>query len=102
MKEMTCYTFVYGVDGFGADVSPAYEYGVYTDFDKAFAKQMELNSEIFAKEGGYEYWETDRTNGGEHYKIIKKLEKACKRINLRDEPPFGWYQLVETVLFFQD
>ena len=52
MKE--CYVFTYGVDGFGADTAPAYEAGIYLDYDKAFSKWMELEknaAEILEDEG---------------------------------------------------
>lgn len=46
---MKGYVFTYGVDGFGADVAPAHEIGVYLDFEKAFAKLVELNHKAVKK-----------------------------------------------------
>jgi len=43
---MTGYAFILGVDGFGADNEPAYEEGIYLDYDKAFAHLKELNRKI--------------------------------------------------------
>ena len=43
---MEGWIFTFGVDGFGADVAPAYEEGVYLNFDKAFKRLCELNSKM--------------------------------------------------------
>lgn len=51
---MKGYVFTYGVDGFGADVAPAHEIGVYLDFKKAFAKLIELNHKQLKKRDFYE------------------------------------------------
>lgn len=92
---MVGFTFVYGVDGFGADVAPAYEEGFYLDFNKAFKKQMELNKNIFEEEGEFEYYTYNRDTKEEEYHIIEELDETCKKINTYDEPPIGWYQLVK-------
>lgn len=42
---MKGYVFIYGVDGFGEDIAPAHEEGVYLDYDKAFNHLCELNKE---------------------------------------------------------
>ena len=47
---MTGYTFVYGVDGFGADVDPAYEEGIYLDYNKAYNHLKELTTQIIENE----------------------------------------------------
>jgi hypothetical protein len=52
--KMKGYVFTYGVDGFGADIAPAHEFGVYLDFKKAFAKLMELNHKQLKKRDFYE------------------------------------------------
>lgn len=92
---MVGFTFVYGVDGFGADVAPAYEEGFYLDFNKAFKKQMDLNKDIFEEEGGFEYCIYDKPTDEVECYTIKKLDEACIRLNTYNEPPIGWYQLVK-------
>ena len=66
---MIGYTFVYGVDGFGADVAPAYEEGVFLNYEKAFAhfktltqRQLEMTGRNFYEEGyGEDYWPLEDT-----------------------------------------
>ena len=66
---MKGYVFTYGVDGFGADVAPAYEYGCYLDYNKAFRKLCDLNAQtladsdiVFYEEGyGEDYYPDDNT-----------------------------------------
>ena len=61
---MIGYTFVFGVDGFGADTAPAYEEGVFLSYEKAFAhfktltqKRLEMTGRKFYEEGyGEDYW----------------------------------------------
>lgn len=107
------YVFTYGVDGFGADVAPAHEEGVYLDYDKAFNHLVELNSNVktsreFYEEGyGEDYYPEDD-------KVLAKLEAKedwdgfntelekhkitairaiCERIMKYDTPPFGMYSM---------
>lgn len=69
---MKGYAFTFGVDGFGADVAPAHEIGVYLDFEKAFAKLVELNHKAI-KEGGFVVYEKGY---GEDYYPENDLELA--------------------------
>ena len=114
---MKGYVFTYGVDGFGADVAPAYECGCYLDYDKAFRKLCELNAEILEGSNRVFY---EEGYGEDHYPdsniILRKAEEKrdwtafeaemekhiltdivaiCKRIIEYDEPPFGMYSMVE-------
>lgn len=72
------YVFVVGVDGFGQDVAPAIEEGIYFDFDKAFQRLVELNHngiqncDPFYEEGYGEY---------ECPESDKKMAKALKEKN---------------------
>lgn len=112
---MKIYTFVYGVDGFGADTSPAYEEGVFLNREKAFARQKELNHHLvydrdFYEEGwGEDYWPNDnelcnKLDFEENWDALDEeidkhrvtdLDEICRLINEMDEPPFNWYQMVE-------
>ena len=113
---MTGYTFVYGVDGFGADVAPAYEEGVYLDFNKAFKKFMELTKPLMREHPLYEdgygedyfpdedkklksYYEHDDVENFEKElskHIIKDVKEYCTRLFREyDNPPIGQYLLVE-------
>ena len=113
---MIGYMFVYGVDGFGADVMPAEEEGVYLNFDRAFAHQCKLNAEVdseivFYEDGyGEDYYpetdtilakldeedDIDAYNEELEKHIIKDIKGICEDINNNwDMPPFGYYKIVE-------
>ena len=114
---MTGYVFTYGVDGFGADVAPAHEEGVYLDYNKAFQHLVELNESAIAEcgrrfyEKGYgedyypetdtalakleeaEDWEAYEKELNKH--ILTNIKSICERIMEFDEPPFGMYSMEE-------
>jgi hypothetical protein len=111
---MIGYVFTYGVDGFGADVAPAHEFGVYLDFEKAFAKLVELNHEQLKKrdffEDGYGegYYPKDdvelaKAEEEENWYLYDKLmrkhiitnEKEINEGFINEEPCFGMYALEE-------
>lgn len=79
---MIGYTFVFGVDGFGADVAPAYEEGVFLNYEKAFAhfktltqKQLEKTGRKFYEEGyGEDYWPLEDTELEELWDAIEKSD----------------------------
>lgn len=112
---MKGYVFTYGVDGFGADVAPAYEEGCYTNFSKAFAHLIELNHDnIYTREfyeDGYgvdyypntdkelaiaeelEEWEEFDRILNKH-RLTDEIEINQRFINC-DEPPYGFYGMEE-------
>lgn len=114
---MKGYVFTYGVDGFGADVAPAYEEGCYLDYDKAFAHLCELNERalqdcdhtFYEKGYGEDYYpESDialrqaelkkdwkRYDAEMDKHILTDIAAICKRILEYDEPPFHMYKMEE-------
>ena len=114
---MTGYVFTYGVDGFGADVAPAHEEGVYLNYDKAFQHLMELNENVITERGlcfyekGYgedcypktdtvlakleeeEDWEGYDKELSKH--ILTDIKSICEQIIEYGEPPFGMYSMEE-------
>jgi len=111
---MKGYVFTYGVDGFGADIAPAHEFGVYLDFEKAFAKLIKLNHKPLKKrnffEVGYgedEYPEDDvelakaekEKNWDLYYKLMEKHiitdEKEINKKFINAEPYLDMYALEE-------
>ena len=116
VNVMKGYVFTYGVDGFGADVAPAHEFGVYLDFEKAFEKLVELNHDAIQNnertfyEKGYEedsYPDTDveltQAENNEDWDLFDKLiakhelsaEKEINKLFINDEPCYGMYALEE-------
>lgn len=97
MSKKYGYTFVYGVDGFGADVAPAYEEGIYLDFNKAWAHFIELTARALkAHDGKFETWDWSKDpEFGEELILTKASEVAKYLWKNYTEPPFGWYLLVE-------
>lgn len=117
VNVMKGYVFTYGVDGFGADVAPAHEVGVYLDFDKAFKKLVELNHDAiklsnraFYEEGyGEDYYpdtdvELTEAEENEDWDLYNKLmkkhelsneEEINKRFVNLEEPYYGMYALEE-------
>jgi hypothetical protein len=113
---MKGYVFTYGVDGFGADVAPAYEIGVYLDFKKAFAKLVELNHKaitegtfvLYEKGYGEDYYpssdlELAKADKEEDWDLFIKLmekhtirdEKEINKEFINEEPFYGMYALEE-------
>jgi hypothetical protein len=76
---MTGWAFTYGVDGFGQDVAPANEEGIYLSFNKAFARLCELNEK--AVKGTY--WENEN------------MRKFCEKNCINENPPIGLYAIEE-------
>lgn len=114
---MTGYVFTYGVDGFGADVAPAYEEGCYLDYDKAFQHLCKLNARalknsgrVFYEEGyGKDYYPDDnkilqQAVEEEDWECYEKemnkhtlidIAAICKEIMSYEEPPLGMYSMME-------
>lgn len=76
---MTGWIFTYGVDGFGADVAPAHEEGVYLNRNKAFKRLCELNKN-----------EIKNT-----YDENRNVEKFCKKYCINQDPLIGLYAIEE-------
>lgn len=114
------YVFIYGLGCFGADTALDEIEGIYLDFDKAFARQCELNTTKRSKdidfyEDGYgenyypetnyilaeaeknEDWDTYREELAKHK--LTDIKEICEQINSLDEPPLGYYQLVELEIY---
>ena len=120
---MTGWTFIRGVDGFGANIRPEYQEGVYLDYNKAFARLVELNTQAlkenpsddpFYEEGyGEDYFPEDDIEAKQAYEaedwdrfdeIMKKHQctdiiKICEALLNYEEPPFGYYTLVEVEIY---
>ena len=113
---MKGYVFTYGVDGFGADVAPAHEEGVYLNFDKAFAHLVELNhkqvvnSSFYERGYGVDYYpeedeELAKADANEDWDLFEKLLEKHSLTNEIEinkqlfvncgEPGFGYYGLEE-------
>ena len=114
---MKGYVFTFGVDGFGADVAPAYEEGCYLDYDKAFAHLCELNERAiqdcpytFYEEGyGEDYYPEDdialrqaeEKQDWSQYEIelnkhiLTDITAICNRIIDFYTPPFNMYGMEE-------
>lgn len=85
------YAFVEGVDGFGADVAPAYEEGIYLDFDKAWKKFVELTQKALDKNDYFESYDEN-----DDYKELTDANDIAKNLYENfDEPCIGWYLLVK-------
>lgn len=84
---MKGYIFTYGVDGFGADIAPAYEEGCYLDFDKAFNHLIELNHKEYVKRNS----EASEYNWKEF--ILNEQEFNYNQIY--NDPYFGMYSIEE-------
>lgn len=110
------YVFVYGVDGFGEDTSFDAREGVYLNFDKAFARQCELNAgctSLYEEGYGEDYYpetnhilaEAEENEDWDAYDeelakhILTDIKEICEQINSFDEPPFGYYQLIEVEIY---
>lgn len=65
---MTGYVFTFGVDGFGADVAPAFEEGCYLNFNKAFKHLIKLNHEMYLQLRE----EAFKGNGNIEIELLKK------------------------------
>lgn len=118
---MRGWVFTFGVDGFGEDVTPAHEEGVYLNFDKAFKKLCELNSKMlnsnhssfFEKGYGEDYYPDDdielkQAEETENWKLfdtllnkhrITDIEKICSIYCVNKEPSFGFYAIEEIEIF---
>ena len=112
---MKGYVFTFGVDGFGADVAPAHEVGVYLDFEKAFAKLVELNHKavkegfVIYEEGyGEDYYpkydlELAEAEEKEDWDLFEKLleqhiisnEEEINKAFINEEPYYNMYALEE-------
>jgi hypothetical protein len=115
---MKGWVFTFGVDGFGADVAPAHEEGVYLSFKKAFERLCELNSKLEHQsffENGYgegcypdddiELKQADEANDWELVTAlldkhrITDIKEICFRYCVNEEPPIGLYAIEEIKIF---
>lgn len=78
---MKCYVFIQEIEGWGIDrIVCDYKLGIYSDFEKAFAKLVELNHDAI-KECPFDFYEKGY---GEDYfpdtdiELAKVLEEANK------------------------
>lgn len=97
MAKKYGYTFVYGVDGFGMDTAPAYEEGVYLDFNKAWAHFINLTARMLeAHHGEFISWRWNKDLNIEEDITLTKASEVAKYLwENYDDPPFEWYLLVE-------
>lgn len=118
---MKGWVFTYGVDGFGADVAPAHEEGLYLNFDKAFKRLCELNKQLFndneidfyEKGYGEDYYpendiELKNAEESENWELFEKLmekhkitnlEEICKTHFVNTDPWIGSYAIEEIEIF---
>ena len=115
---MRGWVFTFGVDGFGENVAPAHEEGIYLNFDKAFKRLCELNSKMnhssfFEKGYGEDYYPDDdielkQAEKMENWELfdtllnkhcITDIEKICSIYCVNKEPPFGLYAIEEIEIF---
>lgn len=116
---MKGWVFTYGVDGFGADIAPAHEVGVYLNFEKAFDKLCELNDKVEDRpsfyEDGYgedyypdsdielkqaeeaEDWELFDTLLSKH--LVTDIREICSTYCVNEEPLIGLYAIEEIEIF---
>lgn len=111
---MKGYVFTYGVDGFGADVAPAFEEGCYLNFDKAFAHLVELNHDridncTFYESGyGEDYYPSKdkalrQAEKEENWELFDKLmskhlltnEIEINKKFINNEPQYDMYAMEE-------
>lgn len=86
---MVGYAFCYGVDGFGADIAPALEEGIYTDLEKAFSHLIKLNHEMFSS-GKYINCNCRWNKTMSEEEINKTLIYGT---DFEDEPPYGMFAM---------
>ena len=91
---MTGYTFVYGVDGFGADVDPAYEEGIYLDYNKAYNHLKELTTQIIENEIQDEIIYID-----DHEYKRNEIEAICQALTFNATPPFNFYAIIKVDIY---
>ena len=113
------YVFNYGVDGFGEDVAPAHEFGVYLDFNKAFQKLVELNhnqikERKFYEDGyGVDYFpntdkELTKAEEEEDWDLFEEILnkhtitdeiEINKKFFVNNDPYFNFYSIEEIEIF---
>lgn len=88
---MKGYTFIRGVDGFGEDITPAYEEGVYLNYEKAYEKLKKLTKECVENDKYYGFKEKDYSKSV----FLKKLNEKIDEIQKYEIPPINYYKMVE-------
>ncbi|MDV3429614.1 MAG: hypothetical protein LIR50_21805 [Bacillota bacterium] len=83
---MTGYVFTYRVGGFGADIAPAHEEGVYLNYESAFNHLCALNAPLI-KDNYY-----DLSYNGD-------VKEICKDIIKNVDPPLGMYSMEEIEIY---
>ena len=111
---MEGWIFTFGVDGFGADAAPAYEEGVYLNFEKAFKKLCELNSKVkrpsffeecYRDDDDIELSQAEKAEDWKLYdtllnkRFITNIEKICSACCVNKEPPLGLYAIEKIEIF---
>lgn len=84
---MKGYTFGFRMRGFGVVINPAYGEGVYLNYDKAFAHLVELNAAQLT------VFESPVLDDDDNQ--ITDPEKVSRYIVEKDDPPIGFYSIVE-------
>lgn len=118
------WALVYGVDGFGADIAPALEEGIFLSKEEALEHCISLNLEqlenneitVYEEGWGEDSWDKSTNDG----KIIEELfqnddfdnplwdeifDKHClnkrdgaKALAIREQPALGFYCIQETFI----
>lgn len=123
MKQKV-WALVYGVDGFGADIAPALEEGIFLSKEEALEHCIKLNLEmledndyhIYEKGWGEDYWDEESEDGkilselAESYdfdnplfdEIIKRHalndKEAAEDLAMREDPVLNFYSIQETFI----
>ena len=122
MKQ-TAWALIYGVDGFGADIAPALEEGIFLNRETALEHCIQLNLEQFKKNDinlydkgwGEDYYDEESEDGKillaledkDDYQnplwdeifdkhTIKDTREKAKMLALRKEPLHNFYCIQET------
>lgn len=123
MKQKV-WALVYGVDGFGADIAPALEEGIFLSKEDALEHCIKLNLDmlensdyrIYEEGWGVDYWDEESEDGkilselAEDYDFDNPLfdeilerhalsdEEAAEKLSLREEPLLNFYSVQETFI----
>ena len=122
--EIKAWALVYGVDGFGADIAPALEEGVFLSKEQAVEHCIKLNldllkdnqNEIYEEGWGEDMWDKSTEDG----KILEELfqkedfdnplweeimskhilegRAGAKKLAIYEEPVYGFYCIRETFI----
>ena len=85
---MKGYTFGFRMRGSGLVISPAYEEGIYLNYDKAFARLVELNAAQLTVFGSPILDDDDNP-------ITDPEELSRYIVEEEEDPPISFYSIVE-------